>query len=96
MTTRIARPLQYIFQLMQQKKSSGEYTLYVVNFKLVDNNWYISYGVKNTITGASNMTEYEAFDITSHIVYVKDTFNKFGFYIRQSSGAISFIKPISC
>lgn len=94
MTTRLARPLESILGLVRERKEGGDYTLYVINFKLVNNNWYISYGVKNTITGVTDMTEYEAFDITYHIAYVKDTLHKYGFYIRQSPGAMSFIKPI--
>ena len=94
MTTRMARPLEVILGLVRERKEGGDYTLYVINFKLINNNWYISYGAMNTITGVTNMTEYEAFDITYHISYVKDTLQKYGFYIRQLSGMLSFIKPI--
>ena len=79
MTTRVARPLDYILQIVQKKRNEGVYTVDVINFKLVDNAWYISYGVMNTITGAADMSKYEEFDITHHIPYVKDTLYRYGF-----------------
>lgn len=94
MYVRLAKPLEYIMESMQKRKESGQYTIYVVDFKLVNNIWCISYGVKNTITGVSDLTDYEAFDMEHNVAYVRDKLQKYGFYIRQAPGAMFFIKPI--
>ena len=95
MYVKVAKPLEYILESMQKRKESGQYTIYVVDFKIVNNIWSVSYGVKNTITGASDMTAYEEFDIEYNVSYIKDKLQKYGFYIRQAPGAMFFIKPIT-
>ena len=90
----MTKPLEYILESMRKRKENGQYTIYVVDFKIVNNIWCISYGVKNTITGVSDLTKYEAFDIEHNVPYVKDTLQKYGFYLRQTPGAMFFIKPI--
>lgn len=90
----IAKPLELILDSVQKRMLGGNYTLCAVDFKMIENKWHISYGVKNNVTGNNNMTKYEPFDITEHISCVKDMLYRYGFYARVSTGNMSFVKPI--
>lgn len=95
MSNRVAKTLDSILYLVQKKKLNGNYTFYVVDFKIIGNKWYVSYGVQDTMTGISDMSAYEEFDITQNIPYIKETFCRYSFYVRHVPGELRFIKPIA-